>query len=230
MKRFFKVLPNIAKFGAIAFLLIIVFNFFLERASKDQKEDSIEKMINSLEEQIDSSKKINDNFEYPILRRSAAEYTIVEKTNERQGKELYTYICAVSKAVGQAQRAQTIINIGIETKIEYPEKKMLIYLAPDSVLCKEARVIGIGYFVPTSDGWRGVSGGKWKWLVRTSNVKVTPDQIEATKLYIKHKDEFKEKFGDIDYSDKLDSFIEKELGRQAKYVTAGMWNDDFIKK
>ena len=230
MKGLLKNVITVTKFIVAAFLLVVVFNFFFQRAQPDKDESGIEKMIQSLENEVLAAKKINHNFKYPIERRPAAEYQIVKQSEESLGGDVYIYICAVSHAVGQAQRAQTVINIGSDVKLELADQNKVIFLAADKDLCHESRVIATGYHVPSSKGWPGVSAGEWTWLVRTSNTKVTEEQIAATQLYIKHKGDYMEQFGSYGYTDPLNAFIEKELGRAPRYVSAGMWNDDFVKR
>ncbi len=222
---------KILKLCAAAFLLIVVFNFFFERASKNAQADDIEQMVSAIETQIEESSTGGDEFMYPIQRRAAAEYSLVDKSQTDAEREEFLFLCAVSNAVGRAQRAQTIVNIGLDAKEAHPNTRFVIYLAADESLCSESRVIGTGYYVPDGNGWSGISSGEWTWLIRTSSMKVTAEQIEATLLYERNKARFIAEHGEWgDYGDPLDAFVEESLGRKPVYITAGMWNDDFVKQ
>ncbi len=228
IKHVFTLLKTIA----IIFLSVVVFNFFFDRANQPTEEEQIEAMLGELEKQVKTVTTSKDSFEYPIQRRPAAEYRVTEKSIEDARGDQYLFICAVSSAVGMVQRAQTLVNLGLDhqNELTVDVDKMVLMLAPAETLCEESRVIAIGYFVPAGTGWTGISSGDWQWLVRTSHAKVSADEIEATQLYMSKKAEFIADFGMMDYPDKLDEFVAEQLGRDPKYVTAGMWNDDFVKR
>ncbi len=231
MSPFLKYIFLTLKTLVIICLLIVVFNFFFDRANQSSDEVKIEEMISDLEQKVKTVTTSKSEFEYPIQRRAAAEYTVVEKSVEDASGDQYLYICAVSAAVGMVQRAQTLINIGLDHQNELSAavNKMLLFLAPAEALCQETRVIAVGFFVLDGKGWSGVSSGEWQWLVRTSNAKVTAQEIEATEMYLANKADFINEFGGLNYSDKLDEFVTEQLGRAPKYASPGMWNEDFIK-
>lgn len=223
-------IKNSTKNAITAILFITTLIISHTHAENKKTAEELEKMINDIDNTIKSSSKENANFEYPIERRPAAEYVIAEKSDQIVGEDGYVFICAVSKAIGQAQRAQTIVNVIYDTETWNGKKNVMVHLAPDAELCSEFDAIAIGFYIPSGNGWNIISNGKWMWLVRTSNIKVTAEEIEATKLRHAHKAEFKEKYGEFGYSEKLEEFIKNKLQRDPQYIKAGMWNDDFLKK
>jgi len=230
---------KIAKFLILMFLLIVVFNrvtpIILDKLSErnigvNDYEEDIEELTESIRSELDKLNRGNTDIELPLQKRQAAEYTIVESTLENNGHVSYKFICAVSNAVGKAQRAQTIINLGLDELDATNSKNMEIFLVPSKALCQESRAIGIGYFVPSGSGWKGLSSGEWTWLILTSNASITNQEVEDSELLEKLKPEFKKKYGMYEYSDKLDEFIKNKLGRDPVYAAPGMWNEVFLKE
>ncbi len=228
MKKLGKIILNILKLLFLAILIIIIFNFFFDRASESQKKitnTDIHKLTKSSGKEVKDNKssKNDDKLKLPIGSNLASEYIIVENDNNKD----HISICAVSNAVGKKQRAQTMINIALEVEKQTPESLYVISLAPHKELCSIGRLIGTTYYSPSGSGWSQIKKGDWKWYILTTNAKVTKRQISDTVLYETNKKKFETEFGSLEYSKKLDVFIEKENGHKAKYVTSGMWVDDY---
>ncbi|WP_223788151.1 DUF4875 domain-containing protein [Marinicella meishanensis] len=219
------------KLVLLIFLLIVVFNFFFDQAKQNQQAESIETMLTDLEDQVRDLQHSKQTIMLPLIRRPAAEYQVVVQNTEVAGDESYAFLCAVSQAVGQAQRAQTMVNVVEDHKDMLSDGvgKMVVYLAAAKSLCEETLALGVGYHVLDGQGWPGISAGQWHWLLRTSNVQVTAAQIEASELFQKHREEFIQEHGVYDYFDHLDAHVSQLLNRKADYVKTGMWNDDFVK-
>ncbi|MGI9317409.1 MAG: DUF4875 domain-containing protein [bacterium] len=142
----------------------------------------------------------------------------------------YLFACAASKAKTKEERAQTIVKAILALEEDFPAIKIALHLAAEKSLCQEGRLIGTGYYSPDGSGWKELLGvgGSWKWNILTTDVQVTEQQISDTVLYENKKPEFKKKYGVYDYSDKLDAYIENQLGRRPSYIASGLWVDTYF--
>ncbi|WP_431688179.1 DUF4875 domain-containing protein [Hahella sp. NBU794] len=157
----------------------------------------------------------------------AAAYDVVSQEKISEGDYDYIFSCVASKAIGKEERAHTMVKAIMDIQSASPDIKIALHLAPDRALCQEGRLIGASYYSPDGSGWKGVGRGSWTWNISTTGKKVTEQEISDTVLYEKSKPEFKKKFGDLYYSEKLDEYVKSQLGHEPKYVTTGLWVDTY---
>ncbi len=174
-------------------------------------------------------------FTYGALAASASigtdkaqSYQVAAEETMRDGSDEYLYVCAATKAASKEERAQTMVKAILKVTKKVPDTKVILYLAPHGKLCQVGRLIGTAYYSPSGEGWKGIASGTWTWYLLTTGSKVTQQQIADTIIYEDNKAEFKQEYGDFDYSEKLDDFVTEKLGRKPKYVTSGMWVDTFL--
>ncbi|WLQ14439.1 DUF4875 domain-containing protein [Hahella aquimaris] len=158
----------------------------------------------------------------------AATYDVVSQEKISAGDYDYIFSCVTSRAVGKEERAHTMVKAIMDIQSASPPGiKIALHLAPDRSLCQEGRLIGVSYYSPDGSGWKRVGRGSWTWNISTTGKKVTEQEISDTVLYEKSKPEFKKKFGDLYYSEKLDEYVKSQLGHEPKYVTTGLWVDTY---
>jgi hypothetical protein len=225
-----KIIKQAATLIAVAIIGIIVFKQFFDNSEESQKKNKtaeLEEMVSNIEKAATENRQKGTPFTTPLIIRPSAKHTLVSNEKLIDGEFEYLAICATSKASDKIQRAQTMVNIALEIEKIYPNMNQYIWLAPHEKLCSESRLIGIAYYVPSGKGWKNTK--EWSWNILTTNHNVTESQIEATLLYEGNKKNYKEEFGVLSYSEKLNDFVEKKLGHKAEYVTSGMWIDNYFR-
>jgi hypothetical protein len=210
---------------------IVVFKQFFDKSTRSEKKyeiSEVEEMVRDLEKAVAENRQKGTPLTTPLVIRPSAKYSIVSNEKLIDGDFEYLALCATSNASDKIQRAQTMVNIALEIEKTHPNMNLHIWLAPHEKLCSEPRLIGIAYYVPSGKGWKNAK--EWSWNILTTSHNVTESQIEATLLYEGNKKNYKKEFGVLSYSEKLNAFVEKQLGHKAEYVTSGMWVDNYFRK